>query len=59
MNVLFATSEAAPFIQTGGLAEVCGSLPKALARLGCDVKLVLPAHGPVKRGVSGLTHRRR
>lgn len=59
LNVLFATSEAAPFIQTGGLAEVCGSLPKALARLGCDVKLVLPAHGPVKRGVSGLTHRRR
>jgi starch synthase len=43
-NVLFAASEAAPFIQTGGLAEVAGSLPQALAAAGCEVRLVLPAY---------------
>jgi starch synthase len=57
-NVLFATSEASPFIQTGGLAEVSGSLPKSLARLGCDVRLVLPAHGAIKASLPGLVHRR-
>lgn len=43
-NVLFAASEASPYIQTGGLAEVAGSLPQALAAAGCDVRLVLPAY---------------
>ncbi len=43
-NVLFAASEAAPFIQTGGLAEVAGSLPQALAAAGCEVRLVLPGY---------------
>lgn len=54
LNVLFATSEAAPFIQTGGLAEVCGSLPKSLARLGCELRLVLPAYAAVKAALPGL-----
>lgn len=48
LRVWFVTSEASPFVQTGGLAEVCGSLPKHLARLGCGVTLVLPAHRAVK-----------
>ena len=34
MKVLFVASEAAPFIKTGGLADVMGALPKALQALG-------------------------
>jgi starch synthase len=44
MRVLEIASEAIPFAKTGGLADVAGSLPAALARLGCDVTLVIPAH---------------
>lgn len=43
MNILFATSEAVPFCKTGGLGDVCGSLPRALAELGHSPTLVLPA----------------
>lgn len=44
-----AASEAAPFAKTGGLADVAGALPQALARLGHDVRLVLPLYGSVDR----------
>jgi starch synthase len=44
MRVLEVASEAVPFAKTGGLADVAGALPDALARLGCDVTLVIPAH---------------
>lgn len=47
-KILFVTSEAHPFIKTGGLADVSGSLPKALAELGQDVWIVLPFYQAVK-----------
>lgn len=48
MNILFVTSEAHPLIKTGGLADVSGSLPRALKNLRHDVRLVLPNY----RGVA-------
>ena len=44
MNILLATSEAVPFAKTGGLADVCGALPTALARLGHQPSVILPAY---------------
>lgn len=47
MNVLFAASEVAPFIKTGGLADVAGSLPVALYELGNEVRVVLPLYSDI------------
>lgn len=44
MNVLFAASECAPFIKTGGLADVVAALPKALAAKGLSVRVLIPAY---------------
>ena len=46
-KILFATSEAHPLIKTGGLADVAASLPRALLKLGHDVKILLPAYASV------------
>ena len=42
LKILIAASEMVPFAKTGGLADVVGSLPKALHRLGHDVRVVIP-----------------
>jgi len=44
LNILLAASEAVPYAKTGGLADVAGALPKALARLGHRVRLVMPRY---------------
>lgn len=44
MKILFASSEVVPFIKTGGLADVAGSLPQALAEAGHEVKVILPLY---------------
>lgn len=47
MKILFASSEAVPFAKTGGLADVSGALPRALARMGHEVTLILPKYHQV------------
>ena len=47
MKILFATSEAAPFIKTGGLGDVAGALPKTLVAQGHDVRVVLPYYSEI------------
>lgn len=47
MKVLFAASEAVPFAKTGGLAEIVGTLPKALKKLKVDVRIILPLYGDI------------
>jgi starch synthase len=47
MKILMVSSEAIPFAKTGGLADVSGALPKALARLGQEITLVLPKYRQV------------
>lgn len=46
-KILFAASEVYPLIKTGGLADVAASLPRALLKLGQDVKILMPAYASV------------
>lgn len=48
MKVLFAASEAHPFIKTGGLGDVMGALPQSLTELGVDVRVVIPKYKNIK-----------
>ena len=47
MNILYITSEAAPFCKTGGLADVLGSLPPAVAAEGDHTAVLLPLYGQI------------
>lgn len=47
LKVLFATSEVAPLIKTGGLADVSGALPAALRAIGVDVRVLIPGYTQV------------
>ena len=53
MRVLSVTSEAYPLIKTGGLADVAGALPPALARQGVDVRTFLPGYPAVMAKLGG------
>ena len=49
MNILFAVSEALPYVKTGGLADVAGHLPRALAARGHRIELFLPLYRQIKK----------
>jgi len=53
MRILTVASEGVPFAKTGGLADVIGALPVALARLGHDVDVVMPRYRGVTAGEDG------
>jgi starch synthase len=57
MDILFATSELAPFVKVGGLADVAAALPKALRALGHKVTIVLPRYAALDS--AGLMFARR
>ena len=51
MKILYVASEAAPWVKTGGLGDVAGSLPQALAALGHDVRVVIPLYSAIDSGL--------
>lgn len=57
MKVLYVASEAVPFAKTGGLADVAGSLPKALQNDDVDVRVIMPKFGKIdKKYVDAMEH---
>jgi len=48
LKILFLAAEAVPFAKMGGLADVAGSLPKAIRALGHDVRLMIPRYGAIR-----------
>ncbi|MDP2824449.1 MAG: glycogen synthase GlgA [Sulfuritalea sp.] len=52
MKILFATSELAPWVKTGGLGDVSGALPAALRALGHDVRVLIPAYPALSKSFS-------
>ncbi len=55
MRILYATSEAAPLIKTGGLADVSGALPAALRSIGLDCRMLLPGYPVVLEKLPAAT----
>ncbi len=56
MKVLFVASECAPFVKTGGLADVIGAVPKALVPLGVETRVMLPLYPALRKmSVKGQT----
>lgn len=51
LRVLHAAAEVFPLVKTGGLADVLGALPQALAKAGVDTRIVLPGFPAIKTGV--------
>ncbi|MHB9024331.1 MAG: glycogen synthase GlgA [Armatimonadota bacterium] len=54
LKVLFASAEVVPFAKTGGLADVAGALPKTLADMGHDVRIVMPRYSSIDASKYGL-----
>jgi starch synthase len=55
LRILLMASEAAPYAKTGGLADVAGALPRALTRLGHDVRILMPKYRGVEARAGALT----
>lgn len=53
-SILFCASEATPFVKSGGLADVVGSLPKALKKLGCNVRIFIPLYRSIRDAYTNL-----
>lgn len=51
MKILFAASEANPFIKTGGLGDVIGALPVALKELGVDARVIIPKYQEINKEI--------
>ena len=49
MKILYTASESVPFLKTGGLADVAGSLPIELKKSGCDIRVVMPLYSRISR----------
>ena len=49
MKILFCSSEVAPFVKTGGLGDVASALPKALAKMGHDIRVVMPLYASIDK----------
>ncbi len=54
IKILYCSSEVKPFSKTGGLADVSGSLPKALADMGCDIRVITPKYAGVNEASQKL-----
>lgn len=57
-NILFVASESVPFIKTGGLADVVGSLPKCFNKEYFDVRVILPYYSCIKDALKGQIYYR-
>lgn len=55
-NILFVASECGPFVKTGGLGDVVGSLPQAIDKSSYDVRVIIPQYGAIAKKYRDMMH---